>query len=347
MLSSPHPRAGPFPRGLAALSNGKDKERLTAVQRYVIGRVLLIVPTIIGVSLIVFVIMRMLPGDVAVAALGGGQGVSQEQIARYREQLGLDDPLPVQYAEWAGGLLRLDFGRSLLTGQSINEDITNRLPVTAELALGAILLSLVIALPTGILSAVYQDRPADYLIRLFSIAGLALPVFWIQTLVRNLLLPKYFDWIPPPGYARPWEDFLTNLEQMWLPVLILGYFQSAVISRLARSTMLDVLREDYIRTAWAKGLRGRAVIIRHAARNALLPVLTLAAVQLGVLLGGAAITESVFALPGIGRFVVDAINNRDYPVVQAIVMLVAAIYVLLNLAVDLLYGVIDPRVRLA
>jgi len=317
------------------------------VRNYVIGRLLLLVPTLFGVSLIIFVIMRLLPGDVAVVALGGGQGVSEQQIQEYRRRLGLDRPIPVQYVEWVSGVIRLDPGRSLLTNQPIRDDLLNRLPVTMELAFGAVLLSVVIALPVGILSAVFQDRWLDYLVRVFSIAGLALPVFWVQTLVRNLILPKYVGWLPPPGYADPWEDFGKNLQQMWLPIVLLGYFQSAIIARMTRSTMLDVLREDYIRTAWAKGLRGRVVILRHATRNALLPVITLAAIQLGVLLGGAAITESVFALPGIGRYVVDAINNRDYPIVQAVVMLVAAIYVLLNLAVDLVYGIIDPRVRLA
>jgi peptide/nickel transport system permease protein len=317
------------------------------VRNYVIGRVLLLIPTLFGVSLIIFVIMRLLPGDVAVVALGGGQGVSEQQIQDYRRRLGLDRPIPVQYADWVGGLLRLDLGRSLLTNQPIRDDLLKRLPVTMELAFGAVLLSVVIALPVGILSAVFQDRWPDYLVRLFSITGLALPVFWVQTLVRNLLLPKYVGWLPPPGYANLWEDFGKNLQQIWLPVVLLGYYQSAVIARMTRSTMLDVLREDYIRTAWAKGLHRSAIILRHATRNALLPVITLAAIQLGVLLGGAAITESVFALPGIGRYVVDAINNRDYPIVQAVVMLVAAIYVLLNLAVDLVYGIIDPRVRLA
>ncbi len=193
----------------------------------------------------------------------------------------------------------------------------------------------------------FQDRPADYVFRVISIAGLALPVFWIQTLVRNLFLPKYIHWLPPPGYVHPWQNLGTNLAQLWLPVILLAYYQSAIITRMTRSTMLDVLREDYVRTARAKGLRDSIVIMRHAVRNALLPVLTLTAVQFGLLLGGAVITESVFGLPGIGRYVIDAINNRDYPVVQAVVMLVAAIYVLLNLVVDLLYGWIDPRVRLA
>jgi peptide/nickel transport system permease protein len=317
------------------------------MQRYILGRLALLVPTLIGVSMIVFVIMRLLPGDPVEVITGGGQGVTEAQRQQLREQLGLTKPRVVQYAEWAGGLLRFDLGRSVLNGDPIARDLKKRLPVTAELAFGAVAVSVLIAVPLGMLSAVYQDRAPDYALRLVAICGLALPIFWIQSLVRNLLLPKYFGWLPPPGYASPWDDPGKNLAQMFLPVLLLGYYQSALIMRKTRSTMLDVLREDYIRTARAKGLRDRSVMLRHATRNALLPVLTLAAVQLGALLGGAAITESVFALPGIGTYVVDAILKRDYPVVQAVVMLVATVFVLLNLLVDLLYGVIDPRVRLA
>ncbi|HLZ69631.1 MAG TPA: ABC transporter permease [Dehalococcoidia bacterium] len=316
------------------------------MQRYIAGRLLLLPPTLIGVSLIIFVIMRLLPGDVVEIVLGTAQGVTEQQKVELRHNLGLDRPLPVQYAQWVGGLARLDTGRSLFTKAPISAELKDRLPVTAELALGAVLLSTLIALPVGIISAVFQDRAPDYFLRIFSILGLALPIFWIQSLVRNLILPKYFGWVPPPGYAEPWHDLGTNLQQMWMPVLLLGYVQSAIISRLTRSTMLDVLREDYIRTARAKGLRERGVILRHATRNAMLPVVTLATIQLGTLLGGAVITESVFGLPGVGRYVLDAIRNRDYPVVEAVIVMIAMTYALLNLVVDLLYGWIDPRIRL-
>ena len=317
------------------------------MQGYIAARLLLLVPTLIGVSIIIFVIMRLLPGDVVESVLGSAQGVTEEQKAQYRRELGLDRPWPRQYADWVWDLLRLDLGTSLFTKASISQELKNRLPVTGELALGAVLLSTLIALPVGILSAIYQDRGPDYFFRVFSVLGLALPLFWIQTLVRNLILPKYVGWLPPAGYVDPWDDLVTNLQQMWLPVLLLGYAQSAIISRLTRSTMLDVLREDYIRTARAKGLNEPGVILGHAVRNALLPVVTLATIQLGALLGGAVITESVFGLPGIGRYVVDAIRNRDYPVVQAVIILIAVVYAVLNLIVDLMYGWIDPRVRLA
>src|SRR5215212_9726925 len=208
--------------------------RGTTLQRYIAGRLLLLVPTMIGVSMIVFVIMRALPGDVALIALGGGQGVSEQQIARYRTDLGLDRPLAAQYVDWVWGLVRLDPGKSLLTKASISSEIKNRIPVTAELALGAVLLSTLIALPVGIMSAIYQDRWPDYFFRIFSILGIALPIFWIQSLVRNLILPKYFHWLPPPGYVDLWDDLFGNLERMWLPILLLGYAQSAIISRLTR-----------------------------------------------------------------------------------------------------------------
>jgi peptide/nickel transport system permease protein len=316
------------------------------VQRYIAGRILLLFPTLFGVSLIIFIIMRLLPGDVVEIALGGAQGVTEEQKEQYRKELGLDRPWPQQYAEWVGGLVRLDAGTSLFTKASITSELKNRVPVTMELAAGAVVLSTLIALPVGIISAVYQDRAPDYFFRIFSILGIALPVFWIQTLVRNLMLPKYLGWLPPPGYVEPWNDLGRNLQQLWLPVLLLGYAQSAIISRLTRSTMLDVLREDYIRTARAKGLKERGVVVRHALRNALLPVITLATIQLGTLLGGAVITESVFGLPGVGRYVLDSIRNRDYPVVQAVIVFIAMVYAVLNLIVDLLYGWIDPRIRL-
>ena len=316
------------------------------MRNYVLGRLLLLVPTLIGVSLIVFVTMRLLPGDVVEVSLGSAQNVTAEQKEQLRRDLGLNKPWTVQYFDWVGGLLRLDAGKSIFSKAPIAEELKSRIPVTLELALGAVLVSALIAIPTGVLSAVHQDKAPDYVIRVFSILGLALPLFWVQTLVRNLILPKYVGWLPPAGYADIWDDFGKNLAQMWLPVLLLGYYQSAIISRMTRSTMLDVLREDYIRTARAKGLRARHVLLRHALRNALLPVVTLATIQLGTLLGGAVITESVFALPGIGRYVVDAIRNRDYPVVQAVIIFIAVLYAVLNLVVDLLYGWLDPRIRL-
>lgn len=208
------------------------------------------------------------------------------------------------------------------------------------------LVSIVIAVPLGTASAVYHNQPFDYFARVVSLAGLALPLFSLQTLVRNLVLPKYFDWLPPPGYAEIWEDPALNLQQVWLPILLLGFSQAAIPARLVRSSMLDVLREDYMRTARAKGLRNSVAVIRHGTRNALLPVMALAGLQLGALLGGTVITESIFGLPGIGRYVLDGIRNRDYPVIQTVVLLTATSYLGLNLVVDTLYAFVDPRISL-
>jgi peptide/nickel transport system permease protein len=317
------------------------------MQRYVVRRLVSLVPTLIGVSLVIFIVMRALPGDVARQILtggGSGQGVSQAQVDKLRKDLGLNDPLPLQYRTGISGVVRLDPGRSLFSHHPINDEITSRLPATVELAIGAVLVSLLLAIPVGIISAMQQDRPVDYLFRVISVAGLSLPGFLLGTLLIYAM-QRYFHYVRPAGFASLWRDPGKNIQQMWGPILILGYAFSALLSRVTRSTMLDVLREDFVRTARAKGLRYRAVVVRHALRNALLPVVTIAGLQLGTLLGGAVITESVFALPGLGRYLVSSINQRDYPVTQMIVLLGAFTYVILNLLVDLTYAFIDPRIR--
>jgi peptide/nickel transport system permease protein len=242
------------------------------------------------------------------------------------------------------GIARLDPGKSLFSHHPIMDEVTSRLPATIELAIGAVLVALLIAIPIGVASALYQDRPLDYLFRVLSVAGLSLPGFLLGTLLIYAL-QHYMHYVRPPGFASLLHSPGKNLEQMWGPILILGYGFSAILSRITRSAMLDVLREDYVRTARAKGLKLHSVIIRHSLRNALLPVITVAGLQLGTLLGGAVITESVFALPGVGRFLVSSINQRDYPVTQMIVLLSAFTYVILNLIVDVTYAVVDPRIR--
>lgn len=317
------------------------------MQRYVVGRLLAVVPTLLGVSLLVFAVMRWLPGDVARQILtggGAGQGVTQQQVDQLRRQLGLTDPLYVQYVRWLWGVVRLQPGTSLYTHQPIMKEIGARLPETVELALGAVLVSLLLAVPIGVLSAVEQDKPVDYVFRVFSIGGLSLPTFLVGTLVI-FVLQKYFHYVRPPGFASLWRHPGTNVAQMIEPILVLGYYFSAVLSRITRSTMLDVLREDYVRTARAKGLRGTRVVLGHALRNALLPVVTVAGLQLGALLGGAVITESVFALPGLGRYLVQSVTQLDYPVTQMLVLLSAVAYVFINLGTDLIYAAIDPRIR--
>ena len=319
------------------------------MHKYVIRRLLMVVPILFGVSLVVFFIMRMVPGDVATMILmgpTGDVGARQEDIAALREKLGLDRPLAVQYLSWVGGMLTLNVGDSLWSGRPIFEEVLERFPLTLELAALSIVISVFIALLTGILAAVRQNTWIDYVFRAVSIAGLSVPNFWLGTMVI-LILSRYFFWSPPLGYTSFTDDPLVNLQQMIWPAVILGYSLAAVTSRMTRSSLLEVLREDYIRTAWAKGLSERVIVMRHAFRNALLPVLTLSAIQLGTLLGGTVIMETIFTLPGIGRYLVDSVFHRDYPVTQTIITIMAVKFVFINLIVDLLYGLIDPRIRYA
>lgn len=316
---------------------------------YTLRRLLSLIPILIGISVVVFGIMRMLPGDVAAMILMGGDeeggaGASRQAIDALREQLGLNAPLHVQYLDWVWGLLRFDVGNSLWSGRPVFEEIGQRLPLTLELAVLALTISLVIAIPIGIISALKQDTPIDYFFRSFSIGGLALPSFWLGTLVI-LALTVWFKWTPPLGYVSLWQNPWVNIQQLIWPALVIGYSNAAIIARMTRSAMLEVLREDYVRTAWAKGLNLRAVLSVHALRNAMLPVITLAAIELGNLLAGTVVMETIFTLPGLGRYLIDAIFHRDYPVVQTIVVLMGLTTVLLNLLTDLLYGAVDPRIR--
>lgn len=317
------------------------------MKTYVLRRLLALIPVLIGISLLIFVIMRMLPGDVAEMLLMGDADkatqVSPEALAALRLKLGLDVPLYTQYLNWIGGLLQLDAGNSLWSGRPVFTEIGERVWLTSELALMAMLIGAAIAIPVGVFSALNQDSWADYLVRSVTIAGMSMPGFWMATLLI-LFLTVAFNWAPPLGYINFTDDPLANLQQMIWPALVIGIHNAAVVARMTRSTMLEVMREDYIRTAWAKGLAPKSVLMVHALRNAMLPVLTLLALELAGLLNGTVIMEVIFTLPGIGRYLVDAIFHRDYPVVQAIVVIMAIVYVVLNLVVDLLYGVLDPRI---
>lgn len=315
------------------------------MRTYIAKRLLLVVPTLLGVASLVFVIMRVIPGDVALLILGGDQGqIDERQLAALRQQLGLDQPLVVQFGTWLWGVMRFDFGTSLWTGHPVLEELLIRLPLSLELALLATIVSVVIAIPLGMLAAVRQDTWVDYVVRVVSIGGLAIPSFWVGILCI-LFLVIYFGWGPPLEFTPPWVDPWANFEMMVWPVVTVGYRYSAVTTRMTRSTVLEVLREDYIRTAWAKGLRERVVVIRHALKNAMLPVITLIGTEFAFLIGGLVVTETVFTLNGIGRFVVDAVAHRDYPVVQALVFLIAFSFVIVNLLVDLTYAWLDPRIR--
>jgi peptide/nickel transport system permease protein len=316
------------------------------MRTYIAKRLLLMVPTLLGVAALVFLIMRVIPGDVALLILGGDQAarIDPTQLTNMRRQLGLDQPLVVQFFTWLWGVLRFDFGTSLWTGRPVVEEVLVRLPLSLELAALATLVSVLIAIPLGMLAAVRQDSWVDYVVRVVSIGGLAIPSFWVGILCI-LFLVIYFGWGPPLEFTPPWVDPWANIQQMIWPVVTVGYRYAAVTTRMTRSTVLEVLREDYIRTAWAKGLRERAVVIRHALKNAMLPVITLIGTEFAFLIGGLVVTETVFTLNGVGRFVVDAVAHRDYPVVQALVFLIAFWFVIVNLVIDLTYAWFDPRIR--
>ena len=315
------------------------------MRTYIAKRLLLVVPTLLGVATLVFIIMRVIPGDVALLILGGDAGgIDPQQLAAMRHQLGLDQPMVVQFAQWLWGVVQFDFGKSLWTGQPVVEELLVRLPLSLELAVLATLVSVVIAIPLGMLAAVRQDSWVDYVVRVISIGGLAIPGFWVGILCI-LFLVIFFSWGPPLEFTSFWVDPWANLSQLIWPVLTVGYRYSAVTTRMTRSTVLEVLREDYIRTAWAKGLGERVIVIRHALKNAMLPVITLIGTEFAFLIGGLVVTETVFTLNGVGRFVVDAVAHRDYPVVQALVFLIAFGFVIVNLLVDLTYAWFDPRIR--
>ncbi len=313
------------------------------MQRYIVRRLLLTIPALLGVTLIVSAMVRLLPGD-AVTLMLQDYGGSAKDANDLRDKLGLSRPFPVQYLSWLKGMLHGDFGRSLRDQSPIAHDLATHLPVTFELGLLGLLISLVIAIPLGVYSAVRQDTLSDYIARSAAIAMLAIPGFWLATLA--ITLPSiWFKWTPPLRYTSLQSSPATNLKQMMLPAIILGIGLSGGIMRLTRAQMLEVLRHEYIRTARSKGLGESSVIFRHALRNALVPVVTLIGLQVTVLISGAVVLESVFVLPGMGRYLLDALNNRDYPVVQAIVVLFATLIILVNLFVDLLYAWLDPRIR--
>ena len=316
------------------------------MRAYLGKRLLLVIPTLLGVASVVFVIMRVIPGDVALLILGGDDGgrIDRAQLAAMHRQLGLDQPLLVQFGHWLWGVLHFDFGNSLWTGQPVMGELVARLPLSLELAVLATIVSVLLAIPLGMLAAVRQDTWVDYVVRVVSIGGLAIPSFWVGILII-LLLVISFGWGPPLEYTLPWVDPWANFQQMVWPVVTVGYRYAAVTTRMTRSTLLEVLRDDYIRTAWAKGLGERAVVFRHALKNAMLPVITLVGTEFAFLIGGLVVTETVFTLNGVGRFVVDAVAHRDYPVVQALVFVIAFGFVVVNLLIDLTYAWFDPRIR--
>jgi peptide/nickel transport system permease protein len=312
--------------------------------KYVIRRLLLAVPVLLLSSVIVFGLMRVMPGDALIALMGESGNVGEKELAKLRHDLGLDRPYHEQYFHWLWQMVTFNPGHSIFTNEPIPVALKKAIPVTLELAALAMVLGLVIAIPIGVLSATRQDRASDYVGRVVAVSGLSMPDFWLGTLVITFAA-IWFHWIPPIGYASLWEDPLKNLQQFLLPAAVLGFRLSAATMRMTRSTVLEVLKEDYVRTAWAKGLAGRIVVYKHALKNALIPVVTIVGGQLGVLLAGTVVVETIFALPGMGRLTVEAILYRDYPIVQTNVMIVAGTLVTLNLLVDLTYAWLDPRIR--
>jgi peptide/nickel transport system permease protein len=311
---------------------------------YILRRIMSYIPVLILVSMFTFGILRVIPGDALVAMLGERQGLNNQELAAARKELGLDRPLPVQYLSWIGNGLRGDWGDSFWLHRPVTQAVRETFPVSAQLGVMAFLITGLVAVPIGILSAVKQDTWMDYAGRLFAISFLSIPSFFIAIL-SIVFLGRWFGWIPPRGYVNPLTDPVANIEQMIFPALILGLSFSASTARLVRTTMLEVLREDFIRTARAKGLTSRGVIWRHALKNAMIPVITYWGVSLTALITGSVLIEVVYGLNGMGRLVYDAINQRDWPIVQAVVLFFVVITLTINLLIDLLYGVLDPRIQ--
>jgi peptide/nickel transport system permease protein len=315
--------------------------------RFILHRILLMVPTLLGVAILVFFMLRLMPGDpVATMLLGdaGGANIPKAVIEAERVRLGLDQPLYVQFFKWFWGVLQGDFGFSMWTGKPVTYEIAIRLELSLQVAIMATLFAVLLALPLGTLSAIFKDTWIDQTIRVFSIAGLAVPSFWLGMIIILLLL-TYFSWIPPLTFTSLWEDPWKNISQLIWPALAVGYRYSAVSTRMMRSSILEVLQEDYIRTARAKGVVERLVVARHAMRNALLPVVTVIGLEFAFLIGGLVVTEQVFNLNGIGRLFVQAVARSDFTLIQALVLVVSVFFVLVNFVMDLLYAFLDPRIR--
>ncbi len=312
--------------------------------RYILRRLAMLIPTLFGMSIIIFLMLRLLPGDIVDIIAGADAQTDSASRAKLRESMGLSDPLWEQYIRWMGDLLRGDPGTSLRSGRPVSELLARALPITIEIAILSVVIAALVAIPLGVISAVKRDTGLDYGSRIFGLIGLSLPNFWIATLLL-LFTSTQFGWVPAIRYVPFLEDPIGNLKQFALPAFAVAIQLMAIIMRMTRATMLEVLGQDYVRTARAKGLNQRIVVYRHALRNALIPVVTVIGFQLGSLMGSSAIIEVVFGLNGIGNTLVQAISNRDYPLVQAAVLYLAVAFVLVNLIVDILYAYLDPRIK--
>ena len=310
---------------------------------YILRRIAFAIPTLIVVSIGIFLMVRLLPGDIIDILFGGDLSASEEVKEQAREQLGLNGSYPEQYWRWISGVLQGDFGFSLRNTEPVSNIVFEALIVTLELVVLALLIATLVGVPLGVLSAVKRDTGWDLVARVGGLVGLSVPSFWLATLLL-LFTSRVFGWVPPLVYISPFDDPIGNLSQFILPAISISVFTMAIVMRMVRATMLEVLGQDYVRTARAKGVNRRTVISKHALRNALIPVVTIVGFEVGVLIGGAAIIETIFGLPGIGYVLLQAIFGRDYPVIQAMTLLIAVTFIVANLLVDLLYGVLDPRI---
>ena len=310
---------------------------------YILRRVAFAIPTLIAVSIGIFLMVRLLPGDIIDILFGGDLSAPEEVKEQAREQLGLNGSYAEQYWRWVSGVVQGDFGFSLRNSEPVSNIIGDALIVTLELVVLGLLIATVVGVPLGVISAVRRDRAADYASRIGGLIGLSIPSFWLATLLL-LFTSRVFGWVPPLTYISPFDDPIGNLSQFILPAISISVFTMAIVMRMVRNTMLEVLGQDYVRTARAKGVSRRSVISKHALRNALIPVVTIVGFEIGVLIGGAAIVETIFGLPGVGYVLLQAIFGRDYPVIQAMTLMIAFTFIFANLLVDILYGILDPRI---
>ena len=312
------------------------------MSQYTLKRVGLFVPTVLILTIIVFVLMSLIPGDPALAILSDGEGsYTQRDLDNLRRELGTDRPIAIQYVDWIGSALKGDFGDSLWFHAPVMTELKHRIPRTLELAVLAIVMAVILSVPLGILSAIRPDGWLDYVVRVFTLVGISIPNF-LAAILLILFLVRTFGWLPPLGYADLWDAPLTNLKQMAFPALALAFYDMAFIARVTRSSMMEILREDYMRTARAKGLSERVVLMRHGLKNA---SLTISGWQFGRLFEGAVIIETIFLIPGMGRILIEAVFQYDYPMIQAVIVIIGVGILTINLAVDLLYGLLDPRIR--
>ena len=312
--------------------------------KYIAGRLVLLVPVLLGISIVTFALIRLAPGDAVLIALGADSRASPEQVAAIRRAYGLDQPVPVQYARWLGRVVQGDLGKSIRTGRTIRQELALRLPVTIELTILAAILGTIPALVFGTLAAIRRNSGLDYAATVSTLVGISVPNFLLATLLV-LVFSLWLRWLPPLGYVELARNPAQNLRNMVLPALSLGLPLTAILMRMTRSSVLEALGQEHVRVARAKGLRERRVILRHVLPNAAIPIITVAGIQIARLLGGTVIVETIFGLPGIGRYIFEAIGTRDYPVVQGVTLVIAVLFVLVSLVVDILYAVVDPRLR--